>query len=48
MQVIKRDGTKVPFRTRKIENAIRKAGWVDGATVKNVSRTIYEKASEVE
>ena len=47
MQVIKRDGTKVPFRTRKIENAIRKAGWVDGATVKNVSRTIYEKASEV-
>ena len=47
MQVIKRDGTKVPFRTRKIENAIRKAGWVDGATVKNISRTIYEKASEV-
>ena len=47
MQVIKRDGTKVPFRTRKIENAIRKAGWVDGATVKYISRTIYEKASEV-
>lgn len=47
MQVIKRDGTKVPFRTRKIENAIRKAGWVNGATVKNISRTIMEKASEV-
>lgn len=46
MQVIKRDGTKVPFRTRKIENAIRKAGWVDGATVKNISRTIMEKAEQ--
>lgn len=47
MQVIKRDGSSVPFRARKIENAIRKAGWVDGATVKTISRTITERAQEV-
>ena len=47
MQVIKRDGSAVPFRARKIENAIRKAGWVDGATVKTISRTITERAQEV-
>lgn len=47
MQVIKRDGSSVPFRARKIENAIRKAGWVDGATVKLISRTITERAQEV-
>lgn len=47
MQVIKRDGSAVPFRARKIENAIRKAGWVDGATVKMISRTITERAQEV-
>ena len=46
MNVIKRDGSKVPFRAKKIENAIRKAGWVDGSTVKNISRTIYEKAEQ--
>lgn len=47
MQVIKRDGTKVPFNTKKIERAIRKAGWVDGATLKDIARTIYTKASEL-
>lgn len=47
MQVIKRDGTKVLFNTKKIERAIRKAGWVDGATLKDIARTIYTKASEL-
>lgn len=47
MQVIKRDGTKVPFNTKKIERAIRKAGWVDGATLKDIARTIYTKASDL-
>ena len=36
MFVIKRDGSKVKFDPKKIKNAIRKAGFVDDKTIKNI------------
>lgn len=50
MQVIKRDGTKVPYDSKKISNAVRKAGYVRSTDIEKIINAVeknLKKAQEI-
>lgn len=48
MQVIKRDGTKVPYDSKKISNAIRKAGYVRSTDIEKIINAIEKKLKKAQ
>lgn len=44
--IIKRDGTQVPYNAKKIKNAIRKAGFINEATITKVVNSVESLLKE--